>query len=275
MLASAWVQPRLGPLLRGGINLPAYHRQILLWGLFRALPGDVRGLKKIYLEATTQPLPEPEDLVSLPKDLPREGRFVFYGDNGFFHPLLGYETFLLKQLREITLPVWLHQVDRVQSVPIGINVRLAKDFPAATPKDLLCPTGPVRTPIAWFVQALKAVRSEAGFPVKAYVVSDGSESDLQELLALGNIAFLRPGCAISDLLVLSKSRILLASGGSSFSAWASFLGRMPTISFPGQSLAWFRLGKSKPYVGEFDPGKPSQIFLSQVKQALHDAHAPK
>jgi hypothetical protein len=69
--------------------------------------------------------------------------------------------------------------------------------------------------------------------------------------------------------VLSKAKILIASGGSSFSAWASFLGQMPTISHPGQSLSWFKINnRNGYYVGEFNPTSPPQPFLEQIKSLI-------
>jgi hypothetical protein len=115
------------------------------------------------------------------------------------------------------------------------------------------------------VAALKAVREVVGFNAPALVVSDGTPGDLRQLLAIDGVSLVRPGCAISDLLTLAKARVLIGSGGSSFSAWASFLGGMPTISHPGQSLNWFRLAVDKgAYVGEFDPAAPHPLFCEQV-----------
>jgi hypothetical protein len=125
--------------------------------------------------------------------------------------------------------------------------------------------GAIRTPLSWFSASVRAIRDMIGFPATAYVVSDGTPEDLHELLGLPNMILVRPGCAISDLLTLARCRVLIGSGGSSFSAWASFLGQMPTISHPGQSLGWFKLGASgDPYVGEFEPSSPPENFAKQV-----------
>jgi len=111
------------------------------------------------------------------------------------------------------------------------------------------------------------VRDIAGYSARAVVVSDGTEQDLAPLLELENVEFLRPGCAITDLLILARAKVLIASGGSSFSAWASFLGNMPTISYPGQSLEWFKLkSDDNHFVGEFNYNSPSEVFGEQVRE---------
>jgi len=128
----------------------------------------------------------------------------------------------------------------------------------------------LRTPISWFIESLEYIRRIAGFPLKAYIVSNGKQEEFKELLSLKNVFFLNNRSAIVDLLILSKAKILIGSGGSSFSAWAAFLGQMPTITYPGQSLTWFNLtNKNGFYLGELDPRLPSPLFTQQIKDIAH------
>jgi hypothetical protein len=75
--------------------------------------------------------------------------------------------------------------------------------------------------------------------------------------------------------LLARSQVLIGSGGSSFSAWASFLGEMPTVSHPGQSLLWFkaRLRKGQ-FVGELDPAAPPDHLMRQLA-SLGSSARPK
>ena len=181
--------------------------------------------------------------------------------------LYGWEAFINQELRAITNLHWLELAANISPRSIGINVRRAKDFSDRQGGGSAIPAGPVRTPLSWFVESLKVVRKIIGFPVRAYVVSDGTEKDLAPLLNLENITFIRPGCAISDLLALAKTKMLIASGGSSFSAWAGYLGQMPVISYPGHSLKWFKLKNTKGFfVGEFDPASPPGQLEPQLKE---------
>jgi hypothetical protein len=100
----------------------------------------------------------------------------------------------------------------------------------------------------WFVESLSGIRDICGFDVPAFVVSDASDRALADLLHMEAVTRVDTGSAIGDLLVLSKARLLIASGGSSFSAWAAFLGQMPTVSYPGQSLGWFEI---MPVLGQY------------------------
>lgn len=103
------------------------------------------------------------------------------------------------------------------------------------------------------------------------VVTDGSPNDLREVLEQGSITLLRPGCAPSDLYTLSRSRVLIGSGGSSFSAWASFFAQCPTVTIPGHSLAWFKLDHGASiYVGDFDPRSPPELFCKNLLALRRD-----
>src|SRR2546425_10097984 len=65
MLAPVWFNPRIGPLLRGGIDLSAYHHQILLSGLFaRSGENYVSGYRRLITKSRAQRVSEPNDLRS-------------------------------------------------------------------------------------------------------------------------------------------------------------------------------------------------------------------
>jgi hypothetical protein len=224
------------------------------------------------LRDTTEIL-EPEDFTQ-PFSVSQTGSFTitFKGYKDGFRSLYGWEAFLHQELRQMAQQQWRDLADSVGTAPLVLNVRLAKDFPAARPRDLVAPQGPVRTPLGWYVASLNAIRAAAGYPVRAIIVSDGSPDDLRELLECGHISLLRPGCAISDLLVLAQARLLIAAGGSSFSAWGAFLGTMPTISLPGQPLTWFGLRSTEHrYIGVFDPISPDEDLLGRAREVLTQA----
>lgn len=269
MLAPHWIQPRIGPLLRGGIDLSSYHRQILLMGLFKHGPNNITGFKRFALEMKSNHLLEPniDDLVNGKYNLPTKGIINFSGDNGRFKYLNGQSSYFREKLIGITNRKWLKFIENKGNFAIGINVRMGNDF--VTPKngDIIKNHEAIKTPIDWFVNSLKVIRRNTEENLPAIVVTDGTEESVAPLINMKNVTLLRPGCAISDLLILSNCKILLRSGGSSFSAWAAYLGQMPAISPPGQALGKFNLindhGK---YIGEFNPEFPDEEFISQINR---------
>jgi hypothetical protein len=187
---------------------------------------------------------------------------VFAGEQERFFHLNGWHEFLRAELRAITRPQWLQAVEEVKDVPIGIHVRMGDFVEDGEPDN-----PHRRVPHSWFAQSLKAIRSAVGYPVGAVIVSDGKESELRELLDQEQVTLVRTGSAISDLLVLSNSKVLIASAGSSFSAWAAFLGQMPSIAHPSHSFDWFNLvNQHDYYVGGAEPARLPEVFVRQVKK---------
>lgn len=261
MLRPNWVQPRIGPLIRGGIDYTSYHRQILLWGLFNSPNSSPPLANDLYARLTYPKIDEDLFIENFEKYEKKNIIVKFSGDKGRFKNLNGFDIILKNELFNLTKPKWRNFVNTFESVPIGINVRLGNDFkkPNSLQDHFSCEA--TQTPVEWFVESLIAVRKMIGYDAAAYIVTDGKEEQLKSLIKLPNTFFVRPGCAISDLLILSKSKVLLRSGGSSFSAWASFLGQMPTISHPGQGMKEFNMiNKFNYFTGEFDPNYYNQKF---------------
>ncbi|MDQ6670038.1 MAG: alpha-1,2-fucosyltransferase, partial [Chloroflexota bacterium] len=180
--------------------------------------------------------------------------------------LSGWDDVLLQDLRAMTRQRWLRRADELGEVSVGIHVRRGDFVEARSEEDFIL-RGGIRTPMEWFVQSIRAIRKIRGYSVPALVVSDASDRALADLLQEERVARVDTGSAIGDLLVLSRAKLLIASGGSSFSAWAAFLGQMPTVSYPGQSLSWFkivpRLGQ---YLGEWSHRTPTPRSLAEQIQ---------
>lgn len=271
MIAPHWVRFRIGPLVRGGLDLGAYHRQILMLGLFKNKFNYIGGIRRFVLENIARKVSEPKIFDMKDEVLSNKKNYIvnFKGDCGRFESLFGWDSYLLNELRKITNEKWLNFVDDIKEVPIGINVRLGNDFIDPSMIDRAENKEAVKTPVDWFVDVLNCIRTEMGYKVSAYVISDGDSKALKKLLELENVIFVRPGCAISDLLILSKSKVLIRSGGSSFSAWAAFLGQMPSLSPPSAGLEKFNLKNRYGYfVGDFDPLNPDKNCMADIKKSL-------
>ena len=277
MISPVWFRLAIGQFFRGGIDYRSYLRQLVLLGLFKKKEGDLGVIEGYLISRRAKILVEPADLYS--KDFKtlnnRYGvKIIFTGWKKFFEPLNGWHGFLLNELRASTRKKYLDMVDSIGNVPVGICVRCGNDFKEPGNYNYE-PIGPLdKTPVKWFKESLDLIRQAAGYPVKAFVVSDGTKEQLRELLEMDKVTFVRPGSAISDLLILSKSKVLLASGSSSFAAWGCFLGQMPSISHPGQPLSsiWRIKNESGQFIGEFNPLNPSDEFLGQAAVALKNAH---
>jgi len=269
MITPLWFRLAIGQLIRGGMDYRSYLSQIALVGLFRTREGDMRlvsgWLKSLQCQYVSEVDLTDETLSKLFTD--HESLLVGFDKPIYdFTGLNGWHEFLYQELRSITQPKLLQFVDNVGDFPIGINIRCGNDFKSAPSATDYSWIGWLqKTPISWFVETLHTIRERAGWPVPAVVVSDGSKEVLRDLLALENVTFLRPGNAITDMLVLSKSKILLASASSTFSAWACFFGQMPTVTAPGHPMTERCIANSRgQFIGDFNPRNPTEEFLTQV-----------
>ena len=233
-----WWPPRVRPLLADFPPFAELPGHLYVRGM-RALPEYISGVRRARIEATSSSRID-----------------VFRFESARFAELTGHEDLLHETLRRICT------VAVPAAVPvIGIHVRRG-DFRMAGLTELQT-EGAVRTPTTWFVATLRLIRQTIG-PLPARVVTDGREADIADLLREPDVQLVRTGAPLGDILTLSSARVLLASG-SSFSAWAAFLGGMPTVSHPGQSLVWFGI-EPRAHLGFFDPDDPDPSFLRILKR---------
>ena len=131
------------------------------------------------------------------------------------------------------------------------------------------PSYNTRIPVEWYVDRIERLRAELGSNLNVRVFSDGTDGELEPLLKLKNLERATRGNAISDIISLSRSKILVASG-STFSLWASFIGDGPAIYYPKRMFQ--RLKSSENAEIESAPGEalPSS-FLDIAVKALGNA----
>ena len=122
---------------------------------------------------------------------------------------------------------------------IGINYRSGNDFKSHSDGG-----SQVKTDLYWFIHAVSEVRLNYGnLPV--YIISDGAPRHLENLInSVGDCQIRRFSSAIEDLLFLSKATVLLVSGNSSFSAWASFLSGADSYSSKATPLDKWHINSS-------------------------------
>lgn len=114
---------------------------------------------------------------------------------------------------------------------INVHIRLG-DFSKSSDR-LSNGANNTRIDIGWYKNIILKVRDCIGTDIKVNIFSDGSEEELQEVVSLPNVERKFYGNSIADIMALSESPLMIASG-SSFSLWARFLGQGCSISFPGQ-----------------------------------------
>lgn len=271
ILTTRWWHIRGGSIIRGGINYNNALRKILLFDNFKSLKNEIGGIrrlqvKKKYPSCKVKTIPEALSLIT---NGPNRQLISFVGHTEHnFKDLLPFNDLIYEELKKIAKAKWVKKSEKFNAPFVGINVRMGKDFKSILSIDEFKTNKSefLRTPIDWYIATLRKIRQIVGEELPAVIISDGTKVDLKKILEEPNVHLPDSRSAISDLLILSKAQILIGSGRSSFSAWASFLGKMPTVTVPGSNLQSFQISGdlSAHYVGEFDPKNPSVDFIEAI-----------
>jgi len=261
MLAPHWYRFRIGPTIRKERDKRNYFLDFHD-GL------QVSGLRREYLLATSRHIYAELDL---PNKIPENSRktIVIFrnaealNERKFFHFIDGHHKLVRERLISITKDKAL---EGVYTEPhVAIHVRRG-DF-TEPKKGLDKLTTNTRLPIKWYEKILIKLQSQMESNFKTIIYSDGSDYEISDLLKYKNVERSKTTTAITDLISMSNAAVLVASA-SGFSQWGSYLGNVPCISHPNQSLFSYLQYSST----EIEIGPENNIpeeFLSEVKSRLH------
>jgi hypothetical protein len=115
--------------------------------------------------------------------------------------------------------------NRIATYPspiISLHIRMG-DFRVLKEGENFAEVGLVRTPFSYFVSVINMIRSVVGKNLPITLFSDGSDDELKEVYSIPNLTRINDDIDIVHLAVLSRSKILIMSAGSTFSHWAGFL----------------------------------------------------
>ena len=173
---------------------------------------------------------------------------VFSGMYDLFEPFKSHQNFVKSELLKIIKPYHIKRANEFNGNSIAIHIRMG-DFTNPINEEVLrAGDWNYRLPIKWYISIIQKIQKVSNLPI--YIFSDAGDCELKEILAFDNCNRVYFGSAISDMLALSSCKVLIASS-STFSMWASFLGQMSTIWFPGQMRQKLLLENSN-FEGEVD-----------------------
>ena len=249
ILAPVWTSARIGPYLR---REPVKR---LYYGFFRA-PNHERGVSRMMIAALGRRIAETQIAAQMP-GLASAGRpniVVFSGLGNLFTPLFGAQHFIRDRLWTMSKPKMRSSGAVYGDRFIGMHVRRGDITRQGFTPERLKTVGQY-TPISWFVSMAQAVRSNPELrPLPIVVFSDGSEAEIAPLRTVENVVIHQRRSALEDLWTLSHANLLFASGFSTFSMWASYLGGGPTIYAPGKIQQRVQTGLEAPFEIELSEG---------------------
>lgn len=219
-----WKSLKIGPLLRGEMDTRGYS------DLF--IDQNIIGLTKFFILLFGKRIPEDQIDRELEKKSLWPRVIEFKGMLNQANDILNEYELVKNELTKMTQSKHLRAIDAFTGKGITLHIRLGDFSIPASEDEIRRGRTNCRLPLAWYISMIEKFRGiySADFPVNVF--SDGSDDDLQEVLKLPNVTRHYYGSAIADILAIAKSDIFIASN-STFSLWASYLGRMPTIWFPG------------------------------------------
>lgn len=252
LIVPTWPQFKLGPLLRRDVDLRHYGN------LFVPTPGALDGLERWRRLCLARRVPEYRATSASDGDV-----VEFRGMGEWFESLRGHHELVRDTLIQTTHRRHQAGLTFDFSDAICLHVRMGDFNP---PSDAALRNGALnmRIPLNWYVRMVQSIRARYGPHLRVHVFSDGTNEELEPLWSLGRCQRLGFGSAIADLLGLSRARLLVTSG-STFSMWASYLGRMPAVWHPGQKRQNL-YGPSEPFEIEADvlPDRASQCLTQNA-----------
>jgi hypothetical protein len=123
---------------------------------------------------------------------------------------------------------------------IGVHIRMG-DFRKMKEGEDFSKLGHVRTPEAYFMHVIETIRTICQDTVPVSVFTNGHRHELESLFSLPGVKMIQGNRDITDMLLLSRSKVIVTSAGSSFSYWSGFLSNAPIIMHPDHISAALRL----------------------------------
>ncbi len=190
----------------------------------------------------------------------------------YFGDIRAHRDEVREALFRLLAPARLRELAAQEPPIVCAHVRMA-DFRPLGPNENFKEVGGVRTPLEYFRNLIQDIRQVHCSCLPVEIFSDGGARGLASLLDLPRISLAPRRSAIVDMIMMSKSQVLLASAGSTFSYWAGFLGQCALILHPDhihapiRPAAVNRVHYEGPLVGP--PTEWPAVFLDGVKRILH------
>ena len=156
--------------------------------------------------------------------------YLYHAPPDFFLSFAEHRDFVRERLLAMLTPERRRELSQAEAPVIGVHVRRG-DFGKISPDhDLARSLGP--TPLSHFIRIIRLVREFVQKDLEVTVFSDGHDDELRALLDMPNVRRAKSRSAIVDLILLSRSQIVIPSAWSTFSLWSGFLSDAPLLLHP-------------------------------------------
>ncbi|HWK05462.1 MAG TPA: hypothetical protein VNS58_17605 [Puia sp.] len=266
LIVTGYNQLKIGPYIRGEKVKRKYKGY---FSFERSLFGRLLDNYSLWQYRNYESVHEPA-IEKLPAEMTKGKRFLFseiphWSD--YFTGLKEHRDLAISLLKGMISDDIMRRTDRIPAPCVGVHIRMG-DFRKLREGEAFTSAGAVRTPEYYFVDIIGAIRKINGGELPVSVFTDGYGKEFEKIFTLKNVSIVEGNPDIVDLLLLSKSRIIVASAGSTFSYWAGFLSDSPLIMHPDHLHAPVRPAEinRRLYEGAFTPGSPETLLEKNIKQ---------
>ena len=211
---------------------------------------------------------EEPPLITFPTKTDADSIFIFsalpdYHD--FFSGLNQHRELVKQLLYESLHPRVRERLYKLQPPCIGVHIRMG-DFKILEDGQDFSQVGQTRTPEQYFIDVIQSIRSihQSNLPVSVF--SNGYEHELPKLFQLPDISMIEGNSDIIDLLLLSRSQIIVTSSGSTFSYWSGFISDVPMIMHPDHMYKPNRLPENSGGLYEGPMDMDNEVLVSAIKR---------
>lgn len=186
----------------------------------------------------------------------------------YFAGLREHRELALTCFREMLNGQVAARVDELEAPPcIGVHIRMG-DFRKLRAGEDFGSVGAVRTPEDYFADLIEKIRTINGRDLPVSVFTDGYKHEFQRLFDMQGVSMVEGNADIVDMLLLSRSKLIITSAGSTFSYWSAFLSNAPVIMHPDHLHAPVRPDEVNRhwYEGPFDPAGPDETLMRNIKR---------
>lgn len=206
MVMSPWWGFRLGAWLR------RERKKRLYWGYFKENNWLTRintRLMGYSLETVHEPKVQLLDKTEL-------GKFFLFDqvitDNDLFGDIRAHRNFIKEEIFEMLNPTVKEKLKTYESPVFSLHIRRG-DFKYGNPI----------TPLSFFAEGIKAVRTAFNKELPVTIFTDAQRNEVADLLEIPGVKLAENKPDIVDILLLSKSKVIMLSQSSTFSYWGAFL----------------------------------------------------
>lgn len=223
-------QVKIGPWLRGEKNKRNYNRFFVFQ---KSIVAEQLDEWKVRKYRKSEQIIEPEiKRIEDKKKLSKSYLFsVIPHYAKRFDGLKEYRQLVIKLFYDMVAPSIKEKIKQLTVPCIGVHIRMG-DFRKLREGEKFGKVGTVRTPEDYFINIINSIRKLHCSDLPVSVFTDGSKSELKKLFTLDNIHLVEGNSDLVDLILLSKSKLIVTSASSTFSYWAGFISDAAIIMHP-------------------------------------------